>query len=694
MSYPRRHPVLGAIPEEGALLRSEVRTMSQLNHARLFERKAALENDAFLEEILRTKVKLMDPRLTRAEAPRALVDEVVRDLKGKDEVLALLETRRTPGPEEGTRGAFAGKREMLRMALTTGGQLDEAARRVVAEMGGNADGPGRVLRTTRPSTTSALGRASSRDERGQAAPPTRKRLGQAVSDEVLPIMQNRVRSLLVADKRYLAALFSEFDTSDDGMLSASEFKQVMETFGVDCTDKDVNDMVRMYGSSGRKNKDGQPLMSHRDFYLDLIGLPSSVGSVNKFEKFTMPDEQELLRPDTAGLQAIQDTGSYITSKFRKAMYDVPWKLRREFEKFDTSKDGNITLEEFARVLQANLGTTLKETDQLALFHMFDKDKKGSVQFDEFVEALIGTPLRDPTKKSTDYGGQVSVFPEDKLDPAMRAAFTELKTSFEDKITGPRGFKKAFKAVDRDGSGDIDKYEFIEACGRLGMEMTPEEISSVFVLFDKDGSGRINYPEFLGCVAGVAPPPGSKSFVSNKLFHHRGRIAARDDDLREKIRKRLYGDESKISKLFSTFDVSGDGKMQFDEFRRMTKKLNLNMTVPQLKALYLSLAEADPASVKTPGGVKLFAISKNAFAKKIVGLNSAPGKRAIPPAKPQGGLFPTGSRPASRAGTRTSRTSRPASRAVTAPPASGGGVSDRIALTGTSRVATRPAAIQV
>ena len=685
--------MLSAIPEDG--VRSEVRTTSQLNHSRLFERKAAQENDAFLEELLRTKVKLIDPGLARAQVPRSLVDEVVAELKSSEEVSELLITRRTPGPEEGTRGAFAAKREMLRMAMTsTSVDVEAAARKLVKAMGGNADRQGRVARDTRPSTAAAA--MWRRTPTAEATQPRRSAASVSVVDEVMPIIQSRVRSMLVSDKKRLAELFAEYDKTDDGMLSATELKAVMDGFGIECTMKDVKDMVAMYGSSHRKDKNGEPLMSHRDFYMDLIGLPTEigdrmgVGGTGKFAEFKLPETSELLRPDTAGLRAVKSTGEYITDKFRKRMYDVPWKLRQEFEKFDESGDGNISMTEFSRVLHDN-GLALKERDERDLFRLFDKNHSGTVQFNEFVEALIGTPLRDPTMGENDFGGSVSGFSVDHLDPSLQSAFTNLKASFEDHITGPAGFKKAFKGVDKDGSGAVDKAEFAEVCKTMGMDLTQQEINSVFLLYDKDGNGLISYPEFLGCVAGVAPPPGSRNFESQALFHHRGRLAAKDEDLREKIRQRLYGNESKINKLFKSFDVNGDGKMQFDEFRRMMKDMNLTLPLADIKKLYLSMADADPNAVNLPSGVKLFAISKNAFANKIVGLKSR-GSTAQGGGQPK--LFNMSSRPASRAGTRSRQGTRPSTAPVnpSAPPSAG---SAPMSISGSNRIAARaPAAIKV
>ena len=54
----------------------------------------------------------------------------------------------------------------------------------------------------------------------------------------------------------------------------------------------------------------------------------------------------------------------------------------------------------------------------------------------------------------------------------------------------------FKAIDKDGSGVLDRLEFYEAMTRLGLGLTPEQISQCIEVLDKDGDNEISLAEFL------------------------------------------------------------------------------------------------------------------------------------------------------------------------------------------------------
>ena len=56
-------------------------------------------------------------------------------------------------------------------------------------------------------------------------------------------------------------------------------------------------------------------------------------------------------------------------------------------------------------------------------------------------------------------------------------------------------KKAFRAFDKDGSGEIAKEEFEQMLRNLGFHPTMNEINTLFAIMDKDNSGRVELKEF-------------------------------------------------------------------------------------------------------------------------------------------------------------------------------------------------------
>ena len=57
----------------------------------------------------------------------------------------------------------------------------------------------------------------------------------------------------------------------------------------------------------------------------------------------------------------------------------------------------------------------------------------------------------------------------------------------------------FKAIDKDGSGDLDHREFKMAMDRLGLGLTEQQIAQCIQVLDKDGDGEVSLSEFMALV---------------------------------------------------------------------------------------------------------------------------------------------------------------------------------------------------
>lgn len=57
----------------------------------------------------------------------------------------------------------------------------------------------------------------------------------------------------------------------------------------------------------------------------------------------------------------------------------------------------------------------------------------------------------------------------------------------------------FKAMDKDGGGTIDTFEFRDGVSRLGLGLSEPQIQEMIECFDEDGNGEIEYEEFMSLV---------------------------------------------------------------------------------------------------------------------------------------------------------------------------------------------------
>ena len=54
----------------------------------------------------------------------------------------------------------------------------------------------------------------------------------------------------------------------------------------------------------------------------------------------------------------------------------------------------------------------------------------------------------------------------------------------------------FKRFDKDGSGTIDKGEFIKGFTSLGLPVRDDQLEDLWVQLDKDGGGSLNFQELM------------------------------------------------------------------------------------------------------------------------------------------------------------------------------------------------------
>jgi Ca2+-binding EF-hand superfamily protein len=78
-----------------------------------------------------------------------------------------------------------------------------------------------------------------------------------------------------------------------------------------------------------------------------------------------------------------------------------------------------------------------------------------------------------------------------------------------------GLSRKFKIIDDDGNKQLDPREFKKAINELGLDLTDEDISGMFVHMDKDGSGSISFEEFLQALKG--PLSSSRKRLMNMAF---------------------------------------------------------------------------------------------------------------------------------------------------------------------------------
>ncbi|RPD74544.1 calcium/calmodulin-dependent protein phosphatase [Lentinus tigrinus ALCF2SS1-7] len=148
-------------------------------------------------------------------------------------------------------------------------------------------------------------------------------------------------------------------------------------------------------------------------------------------------------------------------------------------------------------------------------------------------------------------------------------------------------KKRFMKLDSDGSGSIDREEFLQIPQIANNPLA----SRLIAIFDEDGGGTVDFQEFVG---------GLSAFSSRGGREEKLRFAFKVYDMDRDgfisngelflVLKMMVGNNLKdgqlqqiVDKTIMEADKDGDGKLSFDEFVQMVSNTDIvkQMTLEDL-----------------------------------------------------------------------------------------------------------------
>lgn len=143
-------------------------------------------------------------------------------------------------------------------------------------------------------------------------------------------------------------------------------------------------------------------------------------------------------------------------------------------------------------------------------------------------------------------------------------------------SGILGFGRMFNIVDRNRSQSIDMDEFIRCTEIYQIDMSDQEIRSLFSSMDKDGSGKLSYKEF---ITALRPPLNDRRMAligqAFKVMDGTGDGVVTVEDLKLKYNVRFHPkfvsgewtEEQCLREFLDSFDseTNKDGLVTFDEF---------------------------------------------------------------------------------------------------------------------------------
>eukprot|EP00948_MAST-09A_sp_MAST-9A-sp1_P000616 g616.t1 len=138
-------------------------------------------------------------------------------------------------------------------------------------------------------------------------------------------------------------------------------------------------------------------------------------------------------------------------------------------------------------------------------------------------------------------------------------------------------REAFALFDRDGDGTISVDELGTVVSSLGQVASQEDLETMLKIADADGNGVIDFPEFLTMMAPKMVTQ-DEDFEIKEAFEifSQGEKFISEEKLKE-IMSNLGEiiNEQRLMDLIEEADYDGDGKIDYEDFRKCMKKVPRN-----------------------------------------------------------------------------------------------------------------------
>jgi Ca2+-binding EF-hand superfamily protein len=399
--------------------------------------------------------------------------------------------------------------------------------------------------------------------------------------ELLQVVRQKMESMAKGGGGQARKMFKQFDRDGSGSISKEEFKQFLKLMGIELGDEEFekffdsldedasgtlmyNEFVKNVFDSGSTTIDVGSTKGEAEKAEETLKNKLTTNFANFRQAFMVMDQNRDNKLSLSELRAaINHAGIRLSGK----------ELKRLMELMSGSSDSEFaTFEQFANRMGVNKDALSGQQaipgqelggGALTKFAMgAHRDKTDTASMRKTHGVSLAAEMSDLTSK---FLGQPANF-----QYTYRALLQQLRLEFG---TDTNTKAELFQAMDKDGSGYLDKVEFGDLMRTMGYNLSDENVRDFFGRLDTDKSGSIDYKEFLYHVT-------DKGGTANDTDLGKGTAEEADKAFRDKI----YQKHKNLTQAFRHLDEDKDNFLDISELRKAVDTSGVSLSQKELKKL--------------------------------------------------------------------------------------------------------------
>jgi len=271
--------------------------------------------------------------------------------------------------------------------------------------------------------------------------------------------------------------------------------------------------------------------------------------------------------DVLGSHLRTDLESYMTLIRRKIQEkcSTTAELITQIRRFKIGESGHVTPNEF-RFTLIKFGIILPQVLVDRIFNVFDSDRSGTMDFDEFAMWIMNSEFRPS-------------FSDDKKSPAE--VETPQHVLRKKLVKCLKDFPRVFSNMKK----QVSFLEFISDVNRVQMPLSDVEARAIFQLLDPHDRGFIESVLFT-----IFAETGQTEYKP-KIIQREHREST-EDEIRVLIARAVGRNTRQLEKAFSHIKHGHGTKLPFEEFRRCVLNGGSGKNMQDIRELFMALGGSD------------------------------------------------------------------------------------------------------